>query len=281
MPGKAGCSGRPPSLPTVGVLQPIDTNIAPKQTAGRPPKRRSSEMASGKVEPSVSQSEENKENVPKAHEDYKKKPKLRPHNQMNSLKDDILGKPIDLLPTTKLPVRRLIYQRWRALCKDSALSEKRVDNNTIAGTIAKEVVFIWEIAHIPHIREDKIKNRLVDMIEELRNIMKFGTRLSSEKEPLFSFIKGLDQLFDIAPIDIKQKLAASGKANNFNWENDWEFYLNQSQIPQIGSICGIDQKYKEMEVKRIERSTQKQAQTEREAAREKKSQNNPYSFQQQ
>ena len=40
---------------------------------------------------------------------------------------------------------------------DSALSDPRVSNNTIVDKIAKEVVFIWDIPHIPHIREDKVK----------------------------------------------------------------------------------------------------------------------------
>ena len=263
MPGKAGCSGRPKSST---LLQPLDTNVAPKNV-GRPAKRKlEEEVIKNKTDAlrTGANSDENKENEPAVENIKRKKPKVRTLSQVELLKDEVLGKPIERIPTSKLPTKSLIYRKWRALHKDGHLQNAKITNSGIAECITKEVLFIWQTASIPHIREDKVKSKVLKMIEEFIGLMRHAQRLSTEKDPLRSFVQNIENIFDIAPTDIEEQMAGT---NRFTWKEDLGFYRNQCLVPQVGSITGVDNVYKAMTKRKMEKSERKMAQEERETAR--------------
>jgi hypothetical protein len=163
--------------------------------------------------------------------------KLRPKEGPQAFKDKIIGKPIDLIPTTKLPVRRLILQRAHALRAESTdnmktFSSPEKSDKTIAKVIAQEVHSIWQRAAIPCRRIDKVQELIFKSLNEVSSLMKRWSSYTEDKDPLKSFIQSLDKLFDVSPTDLHHQLLTSG---NPQWQQDWKFHQEQSQVPQVRS----------------------------------------------
>ena len=76
------------------------------------------------------------------------------------------------------------------------------------------------------------------------------------------YVLSLDKLFDIAPSDLYYKLKVSG---NPEWNEDWEWYQGQTQVPQVGSMSGRDKLLEERHKRREKREAQVQARVQREA----------------
>jgi hypothetical protein len=159
--------------------------------------------------------------------------KLRPKEGPQAFKDKIICKPIDLIPTTKLPVRRMILQRARALRAESTdnmktFSSPEKSDKTIAKIIAQEVHSIWQRAAIPCSRIDKVQELIFKSLNKVSSLMKRWSSYTEDKDPLKSFIQSLDKLFDVSPTDLHHQLLTSG---NPQWQQDWKFYQEQSQVP--------------------------------------------------
>lgn len=176
-------------------------------------------------------------------EPAKQIPVVRDKSQPEALKDSIIGKPLDRLSTSKLPIKRVILQRWRAHRLDSNLAVgQEVSNQDIASEITTEVIEIWDLAGIPTKRKDKVKDQVVKLIVSVSGIMrsKHAQKTDTDQDPLKSFAKSLNELFDVSPTDLKHKLLTGG--NPYSWNEDWQFYLNQCKVPQVGAIVGKDKK---------------------------------------
>ena len=176
----------------------------------------------------------------------KQKAHLRPKEGPEAFKDRIIGKPIDFISTSKLPLKHVILQRARGLRsqstanKELGLSSRDMSDKEIAKIIATELLQIWERAAIPCIRIDKIQGLVLKSLQELSSVMKNWSLYEDGKEcysAFNSFVTSLDKLFDISPSDMYHKLQASG---NPDWKEDWEFFQGQCQFPQIGSMSGRD-----------------------------------------
>ncbi|KAG0719634.1 hypothetical protein GWK47_050101 [Chionoecetes opilio] len=83
-------------------------------------------------------------------------------------------------------------------------------NASIASDIAEEVLGIWERASIPTIRFDKIKERILKTLTKWNEIR----RLQESHAKCTAFSTSLDQLFDIAPADVEERLNSSSNPNH-------------------------------------------------------------------
>ena len=136
-------------------------------------------------------------------------PKLRPKLGPEVFKDQIIGKPIDSLTSSKLPTKRVILQRVRGLHTRSEIACPMTDKD-IVKQLATEIQNIWERAAIPCRRIDKIQECVSKAITEVSSLMKNWSRYEEGREPFKSFVTSLDKLFDISVKDLYQKLSSSG-----------------------------------------------------------------------
>ncbi len=183
------------------------------------------------------------------------------------LKDDLIGSGIDLIPHSRLPIQKVILQRWRGLRKDDLLNDSKTKSDAeIASEIANEVIAVWNSAHIPTIRDDKVKKKVVQLIEGFKCMKKNCKRYEVDKEPLLSYSISLHQLFDVSPENLQQQLAASHRSNS-KWNDDWEFYVNQCKVPQQGSIEGCDLNHAATTKRRLDRERKEEKHRECEVKR--------------
>ena len=178
----------------------------------------------------------------------KRKLNLRVKTEREVFRDYLIGEPIQLLPASKLPIKRLILQRMRGLHEESSLSSLTADirDVDIARTISQELESLWQKAAIPCQRQDVIQKLVKKSMDELASLMKHWSRLKPENDPLKSYSASLDNLFDLSHADLQYRLSTSG---NPAWKEDWKFYLGQKQVPQIGSMAGRDILLHQLEVR--------------------------------
>lgn len=167
------------------------------------------------------------------------RPSKRP--RMN-LKDKVIGQSIERLSTCRLPSKRDVMQRWRNLCAEGTLSVTR-SNASIASDIAEEVLGIWDRASIPTIRIDKIKERILKTLTKWNEIR----RLHESHAKCVAFSTSLDQLFDIAPADVEERLNSS---SNPTHAEDLAFYRAQRHDTRSTSMAGVDTKLSDLVLRR-------------------------------
>ncbi len=167
--------------------------------------------------------------------------KLRTQSNADKFKDDIIGKPLECIPLTKLPTQRVILQHWRSMRNENELGMSQTRSNSdIAGKIAEETLLVWERAHVPSQRIDKVKEKVLKCINQCLQMMKFCPQYDLPEEPFSSYSKTISNIFDIACANLEKMFAASG---NPNWKKDHQFYINQCKVPQVGSMIGVDSNY--------------------------------------
>jgi hypothetical protein len=195
-----------------------------------------------------------------------KKPKVRPKEGPDVFKDKIIGKPIDFIPTTRLPTKRLVLQRARALRAESTENKERFSSpdksdKDIAQTVAVEIQSLWQRAAIPCRRVDKVKELVLKAMCELSLLMKSWSHYTEDQDLPQTFILSLDKLFDVSHADLHHMLFTS---SNPAWQEDWQCYQQQSQVPQVGSMGGRDKLLEERLLRRQRRDAQLEARREKE-----------------
>ena len=155
-------------------------------------------------------------------------------NPTEDFKDAVVGKCLDLIPHSRLPIRKVILQRSRALHRDEQFSDaKTKSDSAIASQLSSEIIGVWNIANIPTPRIDKIKKKIATLIDAFKNMAKHCERYDLDKEPLSSYCASLENLFDIAVVNLQQTLSAS---HSKTWKDEWELYQNQWAY-LTGQIC--------------------------------------------
>ena len=246
MPGKPGRSGRTPKRSS--SADRISCNESNVRKVGRPKgcRSRSIDVKSGEDKQDISDVTTQSERETKA---WKLRIKLRAKNAAENCKDIVIGKGVDILPANRLPVQKIILQRWRSLRSDDILTDSRKNrsNNDIAKQLTQEILEIWKAARIPTKRKDKVQKQLLQLIDRCQTTMKHCDRVNSD--PIKTFCSSIDILFDIAPRGLEHEI----KHGNPNWEEDLAFYHNQSKVPQVGFMGSVDTDSVAYEKRKVER----------------------------
>ena len=89
---------------------------------------------------------------------------------------------------SRLHIRKVILQRWRALHRDDQFSDlKTKSDNAIASQLSSEIIGVWNIiANNPTLGIDKIKKKIATLIDAFTNMAKHCERYDFDKEPLSS-----------------------------------------------------------------------------------------------
>ena len=110
--------------------------------------------------------------------------------------DTHIGKPLDMLPESKLPTKQNILRRIRSLQQQNSLEESgNVGRKQIVKTVGSEVINIWERADTDYIRRDKIAEKLHKLLGELDKLVKHWDRLKPDRDPLLCFKADFGKLF--------------------------------------------------------------------------------------
>ena len=165
---------------------------------------------------------------------------LRNKSERQCFLNQILGKPINVLPSSKLPTKKTVLLRFLGKQQEYNLDNKRnISRRCIAADIVSEIDNLWEKAALPFIRKDHQITSVFKLVDEYDSKLKNISRFMKEPSKLELYIQTLDQLFDIAPSKIYEILKSTSKRNS-NWADDFKFYENQKRVPQVGSIGGRD-----------------------------------------
>ena len=133
---------------------------------------------------------------------------LRKKSPLQKLKDNLVGPPSSTLPICRLPTVQTLLARILGIRQKLELEGKRtntIPNTSIADMLVTEIIDIWERAAIPVIRKDKIKAKLLKIINEfeLKIINCKRDNLHENPEKLDTYKQSIKQLFDIAPSNLE------------------------------------------------------------------------------
>lgn len=197
-----------------------------KKKRGRPPKE------------SPSDAEERETVVPLSHVSTLSKRK----SEIAGFYDLHLGPAIQIFPPTRLPIRRLVLQRYRALRAEAHTTEK----TALVNTITKELVLLWDRSSIPH-------KSVKDISYQVKSLINKWTNSNKEEKIDPEFQVYLDHLLDLRTIECQDMVILEKtlkKSGNVDWRNDLEFMKGQLKVPQIGSLSTTKDKILDQKVKR-------------------------------
>ena len=192
------------------------------------------------------------------------KSNLRTKTAIQKFKESVIGCPVTCLPNSKLPTKKIILSRYYGIKQERNLrnGNKNFTDKEAADLLVQELVPIWEKAALPTIRIDKIKAKILKLVKDFDLKLKNWSRFDGDQTEDYRL--SLLNLFDIAVSNLKTVLQSTSKTNK-NWQEDFQFYLNQCQVPQIGSLGSQDVMLK----KREERKFEKKDKAEKQAIKEK------------
>lgn len=169
------------------------------------------------------------------------KKQLRNKTEVHKFKVSLVGSPSSTLSASKLPTRQHILARYLGIRQEFELNEKKKESvKNISNIIVQELLIIWGKAALPVIRNDKVLNKMINLISEFENVLKHWKRFVESPDKLETYRKSLLALFDLAPTDIEDNLRLSYKTNTY-WKEDLEFYKGQCAVPPVGSLGARDQ----------------------------------------
>ena len=226
MPGNKN-SGRhkKPTSDGVETDNPPNSAVVKSRTVGRPRKTTNSEAECDQSEPSVEPSNAATIATRKGNNvvDLAKR-----SSYISKFYDDFLGPPLDVLPSSKLPFKRVVLQRYRFL---RSISHSTPQTEIVA-TITRELVPLWEKGTIPFKPYSSACRVVLDAIMSWVNA-------TEEDRKSEAFQRNLDKILDLRPKSVetlsslKSYLKSSGNAA---WLNDYNFFKGQCSFPQKGTL---------------------------------------------
>ena len=171
--------------------------------------------------------------------------------------DKALGPSLESLPSSQLPLVRSVLQRYRAI----RIMDPNKSLAKIAVTLAHEVKNLWDKAHTPTASDRVCAKRVEDAINLWNKTHRAETKLSAD------FQAKLDVLLDLKPktagrkgpdtkkkelnkykshmkkVGIKKwKAGHESDSDMSDWEQDYNFYIDQSEGNRQQHMAGIDGK---------------------------------------
>ena len=159
------------------------------------------------------------------------------------------GSDVSLSIGNKLPLQRAVMKRFLKLRQ----GEPRKSSRNLFTVILKELKAIWDRASIPIQPDKKCIDYLLKIHKawQLVKKIKINSRESEySKAQITDFNLRMDQLCDLSPSELEKQMSSS---RNPNWEEDYNFYIGQKNVPQIGFMQGVDQKNEEKKRNKLKR----------------------------
>ena len=153
-------------------------------------------------------------------------------SNMNKFYDDYLGVAVERFPPTKLPLKRVVLQRYR----DLLTKTHNASQQTLVKEISSEVFDLWEKSAIP------FKSK-IDCDHVVRALITKWKKAKREKRMSKDFQSDLDEVLDLRTTEcmnlnnLKRSLKIRG---NKNWATDYLFFKRQLKVPQTSSMSGKD-----------------------------------------
>ena len=193
---------------------------------------------------------------------------IRKKSKTDQVWHSIVGPPLDFFPASKLPQNKAVLRRYLAL-REKFPKEKQF---FLVNKLYDEIVNVtWVPARIPTVSEKLAKLRIRKVIDKFMGLKHHtfsGERECSDivKEKIKDF---LSQLCDLAPANLYDMLRKTARLN-FEWESDWQFYLNMSHPRQVGCVAGEDVKLAGKEATKQDKEDAEAILAEQEAAQKRK-----------
>ena len=83
----------------------------------------------------------------------------------------------------------MILKRWKSL---RATNKTKLSDKDIAAQISDEVITIWNQARVPTIHKDHIQTKLVELIDELKQILKRGSGVKLDSGPGLILVRSIE-----------------------------------------------------------------------------------------
>jgi hypothetical protein len=161
--------------------------------------------------------------------------------------EEVIGPSLDAIPATQLPLKRTVLQRYRsiriekplenskALAKEISIEVEEIWNKARVPTkphkncvlAVTEVIGLWKSCHNPgDLNKHKAKlDSLLDLKPRLR-----GRHVSEEDH-----LQNLKCLMKKA-----SEVKMTSETQKYNWETDYEFYIDQFQGKRIQRLGTVD-----------------------------------------
>ena len=141
-------------------------------------------------------------------------PILRKKSPLQEFKDNVLGTPLTVLPTTKLPTKQIILRRFFGIKQSKKLktNNSNFSDRETADLIIKELIPIWQKAALPIIREDKIKSHILKQVYNLQSKLKCWKSYGEGSSQVETYKLSIQALFDISvTTSLHQRPTKTGK----------------------------------------------------------------------
>ena len=233
MPGNKN-SGRKKKPVTVSNDNNINFKVAKQR--GRPKNPASHDVPDEAAEPDTGTVVEDEPTAEKKAAKFQTQPaalNIR-GSDMNKFYDNHLGAPVERFPPTKLPLKRVVLQRYRALLTKT----HNASQQSVVKTISSELFDLWEKSSIP------FKSK-IDCDHVVRTLITKWKNARSDEKTSTDFQRDLDKLLDLRTTECMNlnSLMASlktRKTGKESWESDYLFFKGQLTFPQTSSMAGKD-----------------------------------------
>jgi hypothetical protein len=149
-----------------------------------------------------------------------------------------------LATASKLPTKGVVLARFMCI-----QDEKKGQHIDIFREIFAELKVVWERAGIPIKADNTCVNDIKNLHHSWKAILKIPVENRTQdfaQDKIVSFKTSLNELLDLSPKDVEEKLKAS---HNPNAAVDFKFLLAQREVPQRGFMDRVD----ERDIKRASR----------------------------
>lgn len=198
---------------------------------------------------------------------------LRRSSEQSKFWDEKLGHSLDAMPTDKLPSIKKVLRRYRCL----RIADEQISGKDIAVIITDEILPIWNKAKVPTASRDHCIERVRKAIDKWYDWQKHRYQSFPDLEKILDLKpkppgRGGNEEKELEYLRTKMREAGKKKKRGGNpefenensesdWEDDYEFYLDQYHGIWSKSIGGEDTKLSRRERKQAERYAASQSQS--------------------
>ena len=171
---------------------------------------------------------------------------------------------MDAIPASQLPLRRTVLQRYRSLRIEKPLENSKI----LAKELSLEVEAIWNKARVPTTSHNNCVQAVCDTIKLWKDCHNPGdlTKLKPKLDSLLDLkpklrgrnVREEDHLQNLRSLMKKtSEVKMKSDTEKYNWETDYEFYIDQFQGARIQRLGAVDFKQSSKEKRNAERKAKR------------------------